>query len=185
VSGASLSFGRLHDATPTLDGPRRLRFFDALPAEMQSDAWARESEKLEGQRVGKGELSLRRPRRALPVNNQKRSSRSNVTPLRPDRVEDSMLTIPAPSYFEALAGIAVSDNGGTVNCPSPRHDDRSPSCRVYPGDRGWHCFGCGRGGSIYDLASELSGIGTRGAEFRRLREWIAQRILNAPLQVAA
>jgi hypothetical protein len=43
------------------------------------------------------------------------------------------------------------------------HEDRTPSLHVY-GDpeRGWFCFGCGRGGSIYDFAALLFGRGTRG-----------------------
>lgn len=48
-----------------------------------------------------------------------------------------------------------------------------------------YCFGCERGGAIYDLARELSGIGDRGADFAQLREWTAQRLLHAPLREAA
>lgn len=36
--------------------------------------------------------------------------------------------------------------------------------------RGWYCFGCGRGGSIYDLAALLSGGETRGPDFAKLLE---------------
>jgi hypothetical protein len=35
--------------------------------------------------------------------------------------------------------------------------------------RGWYCFGCGRGGSIYDFAALLLGRGTRSKEFIELR----------------
>ncbi|MCA1678067.1 MAG: hypothetical protein LC790_03690 [Actinobacteria bacterium] len=35
--------------------------------------------------------------------------------------------------------------------------------------RGWYCFGCGRGGSIYDLAALLWQRRTRGEDFRQLR----------------
>jgi len=35
--------------------------------------------------------------------------------------------------------------------------------------RGWYCFGCGRGGSIYDFAAALLGSGTRGQDFIELR----------------
>jgi hypothetical protein len=50
------------------------------------------------------------------------------------------------------------------------HEDRTPSLHVYddPG-RGWFCFGCGRGGSIYDLASLLWRRETHGREFIELR----------------
>jgi hypothetical protein len=38
------------------------------------------------------------------------------------------------------------------------HDDAYASCQLYPEPvQGWWCFGCQRGGRIYDLASLLSG----------------------------
>jgi hypothetical protein len=42
-------------------------------------------------------------------------------------------------------------------------------------ERGWICYSCRRGGSIYDLAAELWGVGTRGGEFIELR----RRLLEA------
>jgi hypothetical protein len=39
--------------------------------------------------------------------------------------------------------------------------------------RGWYCFGCQRGGSIYDFAALLLGRGTRGEEFIELRRELA------------
>jgi CHC2 zinc finger len=38
-------------------------------------------------------------------------------------------------------------------CPLPDHEERTPSFTVYPGDGGWHCFGCSRGGDVVDLAA--------------------------------
>jgi len=35
--------------------------------------------------------------------------------------------------------------------------------------QGWYCFGCGRGGTIYDLAAMLWGRDTHGREFIQLR----------------
>lgn len=57
---------------------------------------------------------------------------------------------------------------GFVPCPF-HHGDRSPSLKVYPGNRGFHCFGCGKGGSVIDFTSELFGLDTMGA-VRRLNE---------------
>lgn len=41
---------------------------------------------------------------------------------------------------------------GFVRCPF-HPDERAPSLKVY-GDarRGWHCFGCGKGGTVIDFA---------------------------------
>ena len=73
-----------------------------------------------------------------------------------------------------LAGLDVPESGGYVSCPV--HDERTASCMVWPDERGWWCFGCGRGGGIYDLASLLEGgqcgPALRGEEFRRVRERI-------------
>ena len=50
--------------------------------------------------------------------------------------------------------------------------------RIY-NDKTFFCFGCGVGGTVYDLARELSGIGDRGDEFRELRRWLARELLGA------
>jgi DNA primase len=39
-----------------------------------------------------------------------------------------------------------------ARCPLPDHEDRTPSFTVYPGDDGWYCYGCHRGGDVVDLA---------------------------------
>ena len=80
---------------------------------------------------------------------------------------DRLLSVPPPVYFERLTGLRVG-RSGKLRCLF--HDDRTPSLHVYrePG-RGWYCFGCGRGGSIYDLAALLSGRETRGSDFCELR----------------
>ena len=43
--------------------------------------------------------------------------------------------------------------------PCPFHGDRNASLKVYPKDGGWHCFGCGRGGSVIDFVMEHEGCG--------------------------
>lgn len=72
--------------------------------------------------------------------------------------EDEARRLPPPIYFLLFARIEVPADGGVVHCPLPDHDDRTPSCDVYPEPQdGWHCWGCGRGGSVYDLVSALAG----------------------------
>lgn len=91
---------------------------------------------------------------------------------------DPLLSIEPPLYVEALTGQSVGRDG-KVPCPLPDHEDRTPSCHVYDDpERGWYCYGCGRGGTIYDLASAISDLGTRGEEFRRLRHWLSERLLS-------
>jgi hypothetical protein len=80
---------------------------------------------------------------------------------------DPLAAIPPRVYVEQLTGQRVG-RSGKVRCPF--HEDRTPSLHVYddPG-RGWYCFGCGRGGSIYDLASMLWHRDTHGRQFIELR----------------
>jgi hypothetical protein len=43
--------------------------------------------------------------------------------------------------------------------------------------RGWYCFGCDRGGSIYDLASLLWDRPARGRDFIQLRRELEALVL--------
>lgn len=54
--------------------------------------------------------------------------------------------------------------GGFIRCPF--HRERTGSLKLYPGDKGWHCFGCGKGGSVIDFVMELYGIGFTQAVVR-------------------
>lgn len=40
-------------------------------------------------------------------------------------------------------------------CPLPGHDEQTPSFHLDPEHDVWHCFGCGRGGSVFELARHL------------------------------
>ena len=41
---------------------------------------------------------------------------------------------------------------GFMVCPF--HGEKTGSLKVYEGARGWHCYGCGRGGSVIDFVME-------------------------------
>jgi hypothetical protein len=80
---------------------------------------------------------------------------------------DALRAVPPALYVERLIGRRVG-RSRKVRCPF--HDDRTPSLHVYEDpERGWYCFGCGRGGSIYDLAALVWRRGTRGEDFLALR----------------
>ena len=44
------------------------------------------------------------------------------------------------------------NRAGFLCCPFHR-GDRTASLKLYPGGRGWHCFGCNRGGSVIDFVA--------------------------------
>lgn len=48
---------------------------------------------------------------------------------------------------------------GFMVCPF--HGDKDASLKVYPGNGGWHCFGCGKGGSVIDFVMEHEGCDFR------------------------
>ena len=53
------------------------------------------------------------------------------------------------------------DRSGFLCCPF--HGEKTPSLKVYPGNRGWHCFGCGEGGDVIDFVMQLFGLDFAGA----------------------
>lgn len=70
-------------------------------------------------------------------------------------------------YVEVLTGQAVG-RSRKVRCPL--HEDRTASLHAYEhAGQGWFCFGCRRGGSIYDLAAAVWQRELRGTAFLDLR----------------
>ena len=55
------------------------------------------------------------------------------------------------------------DRSGFIQCPF-HQGDRHASLKVYSGNKtGWHCFGCGAGGSVIDFVMKLFDIDFRQA----------------------
>jgi CHC2 zinc finger/RepB DNA-primase from phage plasmid len=80
---------------------------------------------------------------------------------------DPLLEVSPRVYVTRLTGLGVG-RSGKIRCPF--HDDTTPSLHVYEDPtRGWYCYGCGKGGSIYDLAALLWYRSSRGPEFLTLR----------------
>jgi hypothetical protein len=91
------------------------------------------------------------------------------------RAVDPLQRVPPVLYFRDLAGVE-RDQGGKVSCPLPDHDDPGPSCHVYEDPaQGWYCYGCGRGGDIYELAGALWGLRREGREFVELQRLLRKR----------
>ncbi len=100
-----------------------------------------------------------------------------TAPAAPVDADDPLQRIPPAEYVERLTGREVGRDG-KVCCPLPGHDDRTPSFQTYPTpERGWVCFGCGKGGTIIDLGAELYGLEPRGAGYREIRRRLASDLL--------
>lgn len=113
-------------------------------------------------------LELHEISRGLPRDRAAHVSRRRGPRARTDMQCDPLLQIAPREYVERLTG-SLAGPDRKLRCPF--HDDKTPSLHVFEQpERGWFCFGCGRGGSIYDFAAMLWGRGLRGSEFVRLRQ---------------
>jgi hypothetical protein len=112
----------------------------------------------------------------------KRIRRQHTAPSRRRAAIDDPVDRWSPrEYFAALCGVAETDRDGKARCPLPDHDD--PRASLWIGDTpeaGWFCFGCSRGGRIFDLASLLIGgpwgADLRGDAFRAARAELERRL---------
>jgi hypothetical protein len=76
-------------------------------------------------------------------------------------IEAAKAAVPTSELADELCGPGQMRRVGekwNARCPLPDHEDRSPSFVVYPGNGGWWCFGCLRGGDVIDLARFAWGI---------------------------
>ena len=154
----------------------RLESFLATPAAVQETAWERKAREAaaDTEHLRDPLSDLDRPPRRRTAQRPPSRARASTSRLPGRRFEDDpLVAIDAVTYLEVLAGAEFS-NGDMARCCF--HEDRSPSLKAYGAQ--FHCFGCGRHGSIYDAASELWGVGTRGADFLELRQRLAQELLG-------
>lgn len=91
--------------------------------------------------------------------------------------DDDLASISPLDYFTALTGREVGADGKAQCLWHSGGNERTPSLHVYAdAERGWTCFGCEKGGSIYDLGAALWGMGTRGEDFKALKERLAREM---------
>jgi hypothetical protein len=94
--------------------------------------------------------------------------RPAVTPAAGRAELDGLRDVAPRVYVEALTGLRPGRDG-KVSCPF-HGPDSTPSLHVYEtAADGWYCYGCGRGGSVFDLGAEVWCLSTRGPDFVELR----------------
>ncbi|MHC1696429.1 MAG: CHC2 zinc finger domain-containing protein [Eubacteriales bacterium] len=56
------------------------------------------------------------------------------------------------------------DRKGYISCPF--HGEKTASLKIYPGNRGWYCFGCGKGGTVIDFTARYFNLDAHQAAVR-------------------
>ena len=64
-------------------------------------------------------------------------------------------------------------------CCCPFHQEKTASMKLYTGERGYHCFGCGATGDVINLVMAYYGLSFRQALVRLDTEWGLGLILSA------
>lgn len=75
-------------------------------------------------------------------------------------VRDRVTALDAARHY----GLEVNRAGF---CCCPFHHEKTASMKLYPGAKGFYCFGCHAGGSVIDFTAQLLGLDALGA-VRRL-----------------
>jgi hypothetical protein len=79
----------------------------------------------------------------------------NLKLLGEDIVDRLKNDVDLQGWFERRAGVVFRSVAGKLTGKCCFHDDTQASLVIYPTDNHFHCFGCGKHGTIIDAAQEL------------------------------
>jgi RepB DNA-primase from phage plasmid/CHC2 zinc finger len=140
--------------------PQRAYLLEELTAGLEDQAAKRGADKL---------------RQVLASERARRGRQGGVG----DLMYEQLREIPTSEYVALLTG-RQPNREGKISCPF--HDDRTASLQCY-GDGTWCCFGCRRGGTVFDFAGALWGLETKGREFLELRSRLAHELVGVQASV--
>ena len=67
----------------------------------------------------------------------------------------------------------------------PFHTEKTPSFYIFPDSQRWHCFGCGKGGDLFNFVMEYEGLDFRAALEELARQAGVELRPRTPEQVQA
>lgn len=67
------------------------------------------------------------------------------------RIKESLDTIKVVEYYGYKP-----NRQGFISCPF--HKEKTASLKIYNGNRGWNCYGCGKNGSVIDFVMNVFGL---------------------------
>jgi hypothetical protein len=98
-------------------------------------------------------------------------------------IDRALLQIPVAEYVRVLAH-REPNRAGKVLCPF--HHEQTPSLQLYP-DGTFYCYGrhskhraCAKGGTVFDFAAAMWGLGTKDEDFLELRRRLADLFALTP-----
>jgi replicative DNA helicase len=93
------------------------------------------------------------------------------------RVSDADVEALRAAMPELLAArCGVTDLRRSFRCPSPSHDDRTPSAHYYADKCMVHCFGCGGNWDVFSLVGMLDGIEGFPEQVRAVADAVGYRL---------
>lgn len=57
------------------------------------------------------------------------------------------------------------------NCICPFHNDKHPSMKIYPHNKGYYCFSCGNGGDVIKFVARLYGMDNESAARKLIEDF--------------
>lgn len=82
-----------------------------------------------------------------------------------------------PFLIQYLRLKGIEAKRGLIRCFSPSHEDKNPSCEIFPDGEHFKCWSCGipgnkddKPGDIYDAVEVLTGITDKKAQFEEIEK---------------